>query len=342
MNQLQTFAKWTRVPFGKLFLAKPPEEALSLPDFRTVNNRAPEPSADLIDTIRWVEVRRDWYVDYLRRHHEDPVEWVGSVKVGQSPRSVADQIRNTLGLKPAIAEGYKKIQDAINSISQAIENVGGLVLSSGVVAGNNRRPLDTEDFRGFSVSERWAPLIFVNGADTKNGQVFTLAHELAHLFSGTSGVSNPDYTDQTAGRTESWCNRVAAELLVPKEAHQWERFDGQVPRGTLDTLSRQFNVSTVMILVRLKAFDCVTKESFEKQFGPEVRRARKLAREAKLSGKSGGGNWYSNQAIRLGKTIARSLAVDTYEGGTTYGEALRIAGTRRPETFNELARTVGV
>ena len=79
--------------------------------------------------------------------------------------------------------------DALRLSQNRLDAAGVLVCFNGVVGNNTRRKLDPNEFQGFAVADEYAPLVFVNSADFKAAQMFTLAHELAHLFIAKSGVS---------------------------------------------------------------------------------------------------------------------------------------------------------
>jgi Zn-dependent peptidase ImmA (M78 family) len=206
---------------------------------------------------------------------------------------------------------------------------------SSVVGNNNRRPLDPEEFRGFALADRLAPVIFINGADTKAAQMFTLAHELAHIWLGESAVSDSQAVQVPGNAVERWCNQVAAELLVPLKVFRSEYNAHAELIPEAERLARRFKVSTLVILRRMHDAGSLTREQLWEAYGAEVQRLRALP-------KGSGGDFYLTLPARASKTFARALVTSAFEGRTSFSEAFRLLGFKKIETLREVGRSLGV
>ena len=171
---------------------------------------------------------------------------------------------------------------------------------SGVVISNNRRRLDPAEFRGFALCDPLAPLVFVNGKDTKAAQMFTLAHELAHIWLGASALSNLGAAPHSGFCSEEvWCNAVAAELLVPLEAFRSDPRRKERLPNALSRLARTFKVSSLVILRRMLDAGRLTRERFDTFWAQESERLRKLVRAGS------GGDFYRTTIARARSRASR-------------------------------------
>ena len=336
LRQLETFAVATHTPFGFLFLTQPPDEKTPIPDFRTVANaRVSRPSPDLLDTVYLCQQRRDWYRDFARSMRELPVGFVGSARIRSGVVETAARMRQALGVELEERGRHGSWTEALRRFIGLADTVGILVMVSGVVGSNNRRRLDPQEFRGFALADSLAPLVFVNGADTKAAQMFTLAHELAHIWLGESGVSDADARAIPEQRTERWCNRVAAEFLVPLQVLRGEVDPSAVPQPEVRRLARRFKVSTLVVLRRFHDAGLLSRNDMWAAYDAELDRLRAVST-------SGGGNFYLTLGARVSRRFARALVVSTLEGRTPFTDTFRLLGLKKMATFNELGRSLGV
>ena len=250
MRQLQDFAKKTRTPYGFLFLPEPPAMDLPFADFRTVENqRAQGISPELMDTVHLMRRRQAWLREERLEAEAEPLAFVGAASLSDAPAAIGREMRRVLGLVDGWARRAPNWTAAVGELRKTIEGLGVMAVINGVVGNNTRRKLDVTEFRGFALSDPHAPLIFVNGADAKSAQMFTLAHELAHLWLGDAGegLSGFKGLQPGDGEVERFCDRAAAEFLVPAAEIQavWRGVAGG--EAPLESLARRFKVSPVVI-----------------------------------------------------------------------------------------------
>jgi len=338
LKQLKKFAHDTYAPLSYMFLERPPEQERPIADFRTVSGlRRTGFSPHLLDTIYQSEWRQEWYKGYKATAGEDPVSFIGARQADDSPEDAAARLRDELNVKPT--RRGKSWDDAVRVLLNDVEAAGVLVMRNGVVGNNTHRKLDSDEFRGFALSDPMAPLIFINGADTLAAQSFTIAHELGHLYRGDSGVSNAEAGSVNEGATERWCNEFAAEFLIPSDefARQYDP-DAQL-ESELKRLARLFKVSSLVILRRMYSDSALTHDEFRLAYARELNAAR--AGMKTRSSTTGGGNFYHTLTRRLSRRFARAVITSVLEGQTSFIEGLDLLSLKRSETFYQYAQYLG-
>ncbi len=335
-RQLESYAQATHTPIGFLFLPQPPREQVPIPDFRTMGDTGvPRPSADLLDTIYQCQQRQEWYREFAVVNQEAAVDAVGSLTARTDAIAAAATMRAALRFD--VEERGATWSDALRILIEHAEDLGFLVMVNGVVGSDTHRKLNPREFRGFALADRLAPLAFVNGAGTKAAQIFTLVHELVHLWLGDAALDDADMSQKLVGDIEGWCNRVTAEVLVPLALLPDAGLEAPTAE-VLDRLARQFKVSTLVVLRRLYEAGCLNHDQYRALFSAEYRRIMGLIG----SRASSGGNFFATQSVRVGRRFARAVVTSTLEGQTLYRDAFQLLGFRKLSTFNEMATRPGI
>jgi Zn-dependent peptidase ImmA (M78 family) len=336
LKQLEAFAKVTHTPIGFFYLPEPPIERVPIPDLRTRKNRpVKEPSPDLLDTVYQCQQRQEWYREFAQWTGETPRTFVGSVKVTDDVVNVAARMRRALQLDLEERRNLPTWTEALRRLTEQADTMGVLVMVSGVVGSDSHRKLDPDEFRGFALTDTLAPLVFINASDTKAAQIFTLAHELAHVWIGETALSDLDMTTEATNEIERFCDHVAAELLVPLAVIINEFDKHAALQDEVARLARFFKVSTLVILRRLFDAKKLSREAYWAAYHQELQR---LSTKAAGSG----GDFYRTLGVRASKRFARAVVMSALEGRSPFTEAFRLLGFRKMSTFNELAHSLGV
>ncbi len=337
LKQLEKFANNVHVPVGYLFLPAPPAEQLPIPDFRTVGNmKIGHPSPDLLETIYLCQQRQEWYRDFSVSVREDTCNFVGSATLRDDTVAVAENIRSTLEFDIDSRSKMHTWEEALRRFIAQADTAGIMIMVSGIVGSNTHRKLDHNEFRGFTLCDKRAPLVFINGSDTKSAQMFTLAHELSHIWLGKTGLSDLAPISVPTNDIEKWCNNVAAEILVPLALMRSEFNASGNPFEEYNRLAKYFKVSTLVIIRRLHDCGFLSRTTYEHTYHEELEQLLAIT-------KGKGGDYYRTQPARMSRRFARALIASTLEGQTLHRDAFRLLGLKKMSTFHELSdRLLGV
>ena len=331
ITDAEKLAKKTHIPFGYFFLDTPPITAQpTLPDLRQLPNHEPL-SIDFFDVLDDVLRKQQWYIEYQQDQGAHKLDFVGKYQLNANlpAEKIAADIHNTLGLNDQERKQCKTTSEFYTLLSEKIEAIGILVFKNSIVKSNTKRSLSVSEFRGFAIADPLAPVIFINGKDSEAAWIFSLAHEIAHVWLGASGVSDIPVKQQTnTNEVEVFCNRIAAELLTPKAQFLKEWENAVDPK--FDKLSKIFKVSRLVIARR--AFDLGKIDWLTYQAIAETSRKQKT---------SSGGDPYRSYPIRNSKRLTSVIVSTAMSGGIMLREAASLLNVR-PETVMELSKRLAI
>ena len=335
--QADRVAHHTHTPLGFLYLPEPPEDRLPIPDFRTRrDDELLRPSPDLLETVYLMRRRQAWMRDELIEEGSDPLDFVGAYAECQDPYRVASALRDALQLERDWASRQSTWTDALSHLREQADRAGVLVVFTGVVGNNTHRKLDTDEFQGFALVDEYAPLVFVNSTDYQAAQMFTLAHELAHLLVGESGVTSFENHQPPDDSTEEFCNRTAAEFLVPEEELRAFWPTAVSKKDQFQSVARRFKVSTLVSARRALDLALIDLETFSRFYEESKTTTWRRARPDKS-----GGDYWRTQKWRIGPRFAAAVARAAKEGRLLYREAYHLTGLRG-DTFEKMPDKMGV
>lgn len=336
-KQLERLAKATSTPLGFFFLSEPPDIQLPIPHYRTIDDtHAYQPSPDLVETVQLMQRRQAWMREYLLDMGQEPLSYVGSCQLTDDPKDVAKKIRGILGIDDGWAAECHSWQEALQMLMARIESKGVMVVRNGIVGNNTHRKLDVNEFRGFVLVDEYVPLIFINGADGKAAQMFTIAHELAHIWFGESAAFDFSNLQPSNKEIEQVCNQTAAEFLVPEDELEmlWGHVSDDPER--FNQIARHFKVSSIVAARRTLDLGFISRDEFFEFYHAWVEIERRQAQDG-----GSGGNFYTNQHYRIGRRFAEAVFTSAKEGRLQYNEAYRLTGLAG-NTFSEYARLLGI
>lgn len=320
VKQLEEFSKKVYLPFGYLFLPHPPQERLPIPFFRTNGNQGDRISINVYDTILLLQQRQDWLRNHLKDNDFPELPYVGKFRNCNDVKTIVADIRETLQMPENWASRFRTWQDAQDQLVLNIEDKGVITIFNGIVENNTHRPIPLDDCRGFVLVDDYAPFMFVNNSDFKSAQMFTIAHELAHIWTGQSAGFDFRRLQPANESIEILCDKVAAEFLVPEQefSEVWKRQPNNFAYA-----SRYFKVSEIVIARRALDTGKINKPQFF-EFYEDYSSREFVKKEVQGSG----GDFYATTKKRISITFASHVNQAIRSGDLLYRDAYKLTGLK--------------
>lgn len=331
-NKVLEISRATGIPLGYFFLQKPPQEDLSLVNYRTVKSiELKQPSQALKTTLLDMELVQDWLSNQLIKDGSDKNDYVKSLNEHTDIITLSQIVRKKLSIDIEWFKSCTNAEDSFKFLRQAISDSGVIVMVNGIVRNNTSKNLSIDEFRAFALIDDYAPLIFINTNDSINGKLFSLLHEYVHIGLGENSLYNDRCScHNEVGKTEQICNAVAAEILVPQEIfnNQWNslKADEDIEK-TINKLARYFKCGVVVVARKALENSYINKDQYSLIANNAVQNFKKK--------KSKGGNFYRSLNSKIDTNFLNYLINSVEKGNTLYTEAFRLTNTNS-KTFNNL------
>lgn len=256
MKQIESLANFLKIPFGYMFLATPPKTNVMKVEFRSIDNKLPEVSKNLKDTLLQMNRNQSWMSELRQELGWDKLDIIKNFDIKVNDRAniveVAKLAKKLLGLEEEWYLNYTTNEKAYNYLREKLENAGILVMQNGVVGFDTHRRLELNEFRAFMLYDDYAPLIFVNGTDSTAGKIFSLMHEFVHiLYQQDDIISESSQVEIKAN--ERKINQIASEILIPREVikAKWIELEKKEELARIDAISKMLKVSSYAVAVKL-------------------------------------------------------------------------------------------
>ncbi len=331
MKQIESLANYLKVPFGYMFLLTPPESNAMKVEFRSIDNKLPEISKNLKDTLLEMDRNQSWMSEFRQELGWDKLDIIKSfdteVKNKATIVEVAKLAKKLLKIEEEWYLDYSSNEKAYNYLREQLENVGILVMQNGVVGFDTHRKLELNEFRAFMLYDDYAPLIFVNGTDSAAGKIFSLMHEFVHiLYQKDDIISENSHTEIKVN--ERKINQIAAEILIPQDVIEtkWAELEHKEELARIDAISRMLKVSSYAVAVKLSEMRMIEDNIV----------AIIASRSQKAKRGMSGGDFYKNYYAKMSPNFLKAVIGRTESGNLSYTYAFKLLGGIKGNVYNQI------
>lgn len=332
-KQAVDLAKTLQIPFGYLWLKEPPREQEIIPDLRTIGNGGlAQMPLELKTAVNDVKQKQEWFKEYAKTNGILKCEAIGRFKSSDDTQEIADDVTARLEIQDLVGSGCDKDR-MLKNLIEKIEKLGILVMRNSILRGNTKKKLNLDTFRGFAIFDEFAPLIFINTNDSKAGQIFTLMHEVAHLWIGQGGISDLDI--QNHNEIELICNEIAAKILMPKTKIQkaFREFNDDM---RLERIADRFSVSTLAVLNRLRSLSLLAPRRYQELYDAELGRLSRIPKTRP----SGAPPPEVMVRVRNGYLFTFAVTSSVLSGDETYTNGASLLGFKNTDLINKVAKEI--
>lgn len=332
-KQAVDIAKTLQIPFGYLWLKEPPKEQEIIPDLRTIGNGGlAQMPLELKTAVNDVKQKQEWFKEYAKTNGILKCEAIGRFKGPDDTQEIADDVTARLEIQDLVGSGCDKDR-MLKNLIEKIEKLGILVMRNSILRGNTKKKLNLDTFRGFAIFDEFAPLIFINTNDSKAGQIFTLMHEVAHLWIGQSGISDLDIRENN--KIELVCNEIAAKILMPKTKIQ-KAFREFGDDRRLERIADRFSVSTLAVLNRLRSLNLLAPSRYQELYDAELEKFSRIPKTRP----SGAPPPEVMVRVRNGYLFTFAVTSSVLSGDETYTNGASLLGFKNTDLINKVAKEI--
>lgn len=285
INQAKSIASCLHIPFAGFYMNPEHVKLKSIPavkNYRTLyGGVAMDDSAiniAMMDLLR----ERDFLLESSKENDISLPTFNFSITIREDPVLWARKIRELFDIKLEAQYKCTSSRRFYLYLREKIEAAGIFVHCFTDV------PMETA--RALAIYDRDMPIIGINDEDRPPAKSFSMIHELVHIFKRESSLCNDM---RSAHREEVFCNAVAGELLVPKDALEStiKIKDMQKPyrKQDIESLADKFSVSKEVIIRRLLDtghIDETVYETYADEFRRDVELQKEERKIAKQEGRS--------------------------------------------------------
>ncbi|WP_415931011.1 ImmA/IrrE family metallo-endopeptidase [Zhenpiania hominis] len=331
MKQIESLANFLKIPFGYMFLATPPKTNVMKVEFRSIDNKLPEVSKNLKDTLLEMDRNQSWMSELRQELGWDKLDIIKNfdIKVNDKATNVevAKLAKKLLGLEEEWYLNHSTNEKAYNYLREKLEDAGILVMQNGVVGFDTHRKLELNEFRAFMLYDDYAPLIFVNGTDSTAGKIFSLMHEFVHiLYQQDDIISESSRVEIKAN--ERKINQIASEVLIPQEVikAKWIELENKEELARIDTISKMLKVSSYAVAVKLSEMRMIADNIV----------AVIASRSQNIRRSTSGGDFYKNYYAKMSSNFLKSVVSQTESGNLSYTYAFKLLGGIKGNVYNQI------